>query len=75
MMARTCTNNLRVVLSPYVQQCLCEATEQKWDQKTNILKQGDRAYFFISFDSSQRVSHFSVFVCQNWMKNGQVMAM
>ena len=31
--------------------------------------------FFIPFDSSQRVSPFSVFVCQNWMKNGQVMAM
>ena len=36
MMARTCTNNLRVVLSPYVQQCPCEASEQKWGQKTNI---------------------------------------
>ena len=30
MMARTCTNNLRVVFSPY------EASEQKWSQKTNI---------------------------------------
>ena len=29
--------------------------------KNQILKQGD--------------SHFSVFVCQNWMKNGQVMTM
>ena len=36
MMARTCTNNLRVVLSHYVQQCLCEASEQKCGQKTNI---------------------------------------
>ena len=36
MMARTCTNNLRVVFSPYVQHCPCEASEQKWSQKTNI---------------------------------------
>ena len=36
MMARTCTNNLRVVFSPYVQHCPCEASEQKWGQKTNI---------------------------------------
>ena len=31
-MARTCTNNLRVVLSP------CEALEQKWSEKPKILK-------------------------------------
>ena len=62
MMARTCTNNLRVVLSPKVQHCPCEALEQKWAPKTK-------------FDSSRRDSHFSVFVCQNWMKNGQVMTM
>ena len=36
MMARTCTNKLRVVFSPYVQHCPCEASEQKWGQKTNI---------------------------------------
>ena len=36
MMARTCTNNLRVVFSPYVQHCPREASEQKWGQKTNI---------------------------------------
>ena len=36
MMARTCTNNLRVVFSPYVKHCQCEASEQKWGQKTNI---------------------------------------
>ena len=36
MMARTCINNLRVVFSPYVQHCPCEASEQKWSQKTNI---------------------------------------
>ena len=36
MMARTCTNNLRVVFSPYVKHCPCEASEQKWGQKTNI---------------------------------------
>ena len=36
LMARTCTNNLRVVFSPYVQHCPCEASEQKWGQKTNI---------------------------------------
>ena len=43
MMARTCTNNLRVVLSPYVQHCPCEASEQKWGQKKQYIKQGDRA--------------------------------
>ena len=36
MMARTCTNNLRVVISPYVHHCPCEASEQKLGQKTNI---------------------------------------
>ena len=36
MMARTCTNNLRVVLSPYVQHCPCEALEQKWAPKTKF---------------------------------------
>ena len=34
-MARTCTNNLRVVFSPYVQHCPCEASEQKWSQKSS----------------------------------------
>ena len=43
--------------------------------KNQILKQGDRAYLFNPFDSSRRDSHFGVFVCQNWMKNGQVMTM
>ena len=43
--------------------------------KNQILKQGDRAQLFNPFDSSRRDSHFSVFVCQNWMKNGQVMTM
>ena len=43
--------------------------------KNQYIKQGDRAYNFIPFDSSQRASHFSVLVCQNLMKNGQVMAM
>ena len=43
MMARTCTNNLRVVFSPYVQHCPCEALEQKWGQKNQYIKQGDRA--------------------------------
>ena len=31
--ARTCTNNLRVVLTPCVQHCPCEASEQKWGPK------------------------------------------
>ena len=39
--------------------------------KNQILKQGDRAFSFL-IHSSRRDSHFSVFVCQNWMKNGQV---
>ena len=39
--------------------------------KNQIIKQGDRAYLFNPFNSSRRDSHFSVFVCQNWMKNGQ----
>ena len=47
MMARTCTNNLRVVLSPYVQHCPCEALEQKWGPKPKSNP----------FDSSR---HFSV---------------
>ena len=37
MMARTFTNDLRVVLSPKVQYCPCEALEQKWGPKTKIL--------------------------------------
>ena len=41
--------------------------------KNQNLTQGDRA--FIPFDSSRLASHFSVFVCQNWMKNSQVMIM
>ena len=32
-MARTCTNNLRVVFSPYVQHCPLEASEQKMEPK------------------------------------------
>ena len=43
--------------------------------KNQNLKQRDRAYLFIPFDSSRRASHFIVFVCQNWMKYGQVMTM
>ena len=43
--------------------------------KNQILKQGDRAYIFNPFDSSRQDSHLSVFVCQNWMKNAQVMTM
>ena len=43
--------------------------------KNRNIKQGDRAHLFIPFDSSRRASHFSVFVCQNWIKNGQVMTM
>ena len=37
----------------------CEALEQKRCPKTKAM----------------RACHFSVFVCQNWMKNGQVMTM
>ena len=43
--------------------------------KNQILKQGDRAQLFNPFNLSRRDSHFNVFVCQNWMKNGQVMTM
>ena len=43
--------------------------------KNQYMKQEDRASNLIPFDLSQRASHFSVFVCQNLMKNGQVMAM
>ena len=43
--------------------------------KNQNIKQGERAELFIPFDSSRRASHFSVFVYQNWMKNGQVMTM
>ena len=38
--------------------------------KKQYIKQGNRACNLIPFDSSQRASHFSVFVCQNLMKNG-----
>ena len=41
------------------------------EPKNQYIKQGDRAQNFIPFDSSQRASHFSVFVCQNLMKNGR----
>ena len=41
--------------------------------KNQILNLGDIAKFFNPFDLSRRASHFSVFVCQNWMKNGHVM--
>ena len=44
--------------------------EHKWGPKTKILSKD-----FISFDLSRRPCHFSVFVCQNWIKNGQVMSM
>ena len=44
----------------------------KMGPKKQNLKQGDRAKL-IPFDSSRRASHFSLFVCQNWMKNGQVL--
>ena len=43
--ARTCTNNLRVVLGPQTQCCPCEASEQKVDQKTKIYK----VYIELSF--------------------------
>ena len=42
-MARTSTNNLGVVLNPWVQNCPCEALEQKWGLKNQNIKQGDRA--------------------------------
>ena len=45
------------------------------EPKNQNLKQGVRDKLFIPFDSSQRASHFSVFVCQNLMKYGQVMTM
>ena len=32
-----------------------------------------KSLVFIPFDSFRRASHLSVFVCQNWMENGQVM--
>ena len=43
--------------------------------KNKNIKQGDKAYIFIPFGLSRRASHLSVFVCQNWMKNGQVLTM
>ena len=42
MMARTCTNNLRVVFSPYVQHCLW-GLGAKMGPKNQYTKQGDRA--------------------------------
>ena len=53
---------------------MCEALEQKRAQKTKS-KARVLSLVFIPFDSSRRASHFSVFVCQNWMKNGQVMTL
>ena len=60
MMARTCTNNLRVVFSPYVQHCPCEASEQKWGQKTNILnKEIELSIVFHSI----RLNELVILVC------------
>ena len=80
MMARICTNNLRVVLSPYVQHCQCEALEQKWDPKTKISSKEIEINFLFHSIPLDRLVHFSyldfsVFVCQNWTKNGQVVTM
>ena len=47
MMARTCTNNLRVVLSPQVQHCPCEALEKKWAPKTKFLSKDIELSFLI----------------------------
>ena len=58
MMARTCTNNLRVVLSPYYNIAHVRPWSKNGPQKLN-----------------SKARRFSVFVCQNWMKNGQVMTM
>ena len=38
VMARTCTNNFRVVLGPCAQYCPSEASEQKMGQKQETLK-------------------------------------
>ena len=48
---------------------------EKMGPENHNLKQRDRAQLFISFDLSRRASNFNIFVCQNWMKNGQVMSM
>ena len=61
MMARTCSNNLRVVLSPYVQQCPCEASEQKWGQKTNIYKSKEIELSFLFH--SIRLNELVILVC------------
>ena len=39
------------------------------------VKQGDGAWNFVSFDSSQRAGHFGVFVCRGLMGDGRVVAM
>ena len=50
MIARTCTNNLRVVLIPYVQHCPCEAMEQKCGPKTKISNNEiDLSFYSIRF--------------------------
>ena len=46
----------------------------KSDQKFNFLTNIDRAYIFSPIDSSRWVDHFSALVCQNRMKDGQVIA-
>ena len=48
MVARTCTNNFRVVVSPYVQHCPFEALEQKWGPKTIILSKEIEPSFFLA---------------------------
>ena len=60
MMARTCTNNLRVVFSRYVQHCPCEASEQKWGQKTNIL---DKEIELRILFHSIRLNELVILVC------------
>ena len=68
-----CTNHLRVVLIPCAPYCPCEALEQKWAKKQNFqLKEIEPR---LLFDSSRRADNFSVFVCQNRMKNDQVITL
>ena len=60
MMARTCTNNLRVVLSPYGQHCPCEALKKKWPPKTKILSNDIKLSFLFH---SIRLDELVILVC------------
>ena len=70
--ARTRPKILRVVLGPYVHYCLCEASEQKLEQKP---KSGLKEIKLSYCDHSICLQKTNMLIKerQNWMKNDRVM--